>query len=99
MEEYKPQNRINEIEYRRITEKAIQEFKNKFNNQPILDAQTLKEAVYHLDNQLKNTLKEVAPLITKEKPMHNKKPWYDKQLNDQRKILKNRERKCLKYKT
>ena len=64
LEDKKPQNRINEIEYRRITDKAIQEFKDKFNNQPILDAQTLKEAVCQLDNQLQNTLEEVAPLIT-----------------------------------
>ena len=55
------------IEYRRIIETAIQEFKNKFNNQPILDAETFKEAVYQLNNQ-----------------------W---------KILKNRERKWLTYKT
>ena len=46
-------------------DEAIQEFKEKFNNQPILDAQTLEEAVYQLDNQLQNTLEEVAPLITK----------------------------------
>ena len=98
LEEKKPQNRINEIEYRRITETAIQEFKNKFNDQPILDTETLKKAVYQLDNQLKNALKDVAPLITKEKPKHNKKPWYDKQLNDQWKIIKNKETKWLKYK-
>ena len=44
--EKKPQNRINEIEYRRITDEAIQEFKDKFNTQLILDAKTLEEADY-----------------------------------------------------
>ena len=30
-----------------------------------MDAETLEEAVYQLDNQLQNTLEEVAPIITK----------------------------------
>ena len=68
----KPQNKINETEYRRIMDEAIQEFKDKFNIQPILDAKTLEEAVYQLDNQLQNTLDEVAPLITKERSKHEK---------------------------
>ena len=45
-------------------DETIQEFKDKFNNQPILDAETLKDAVYQLDNQLQSTLEEVLPLIT-----------------------------------
>ena len=44
---------------------GIQKFKDKFNNQLILDAQMLAETVYQVDNQLKNTFEEVAPLITK----------------------------------
>ena len=94
----KTQNRINEIEYRRIKE-AIREFKEKFNNQLILDAETLEDVVYQLDNQMQNTLEEVAPLTTEKRSKHNNKPWCNKQLNDQRKILKNREGKWLKYKT
>ena len=78
-------------------DKAIGKFKDKFNIQLILDVQTLEEAVYQLDNQLQNTLEEVVPLITKTSK-HKKKPLYEKQLNDQRKILKKRERKWLKYK-
>ena len=88
----KPQNRIREIEDRRIMDDKIQKFKDKFNNQPILDAETLKDAVYQLDNQLQNTLEGVVPLITKKISRH-KKPWYEKQLNNQGKILKNRVRK------
>ena len=49
-------SRINEIEYRRKTDQAIWEFKDKFKNQLILDAETVDEAVYQLDNQLQNTL-------------------------------------------
>ena len=48
-------------------DETIQEFKDKFNNQPIQDAETLKDAVYQLDNQLQSTPEEVAPLITKER--------------------------------
>ena len=87
LEDRKTQNRINEIEYRRIMDETIQEFKDKFNNQPILDAEALKDAVYQLDNQLQSTLEEVAPLIIKKRSKH-KKTWYDKQLNYQRKYSK-----------
>ena len=73
-------------------DETIQEFKDKFNNQPILDAETLKDAVHQLNNQLQSMLDVVAPLFTK-KRSKQKKPWYDKQLNDQRRILQNRERK------
>ena len=62
-----------------------------------MDAETLEDAVYRLNNPWQSTLDVVAPLITK-KRSKNKKPCYDKQLNIQRKILKNRERKWLKYK-
>ena len=65
-------------------DETIQEFKD---NQPILDAETLKDALYQLDNQLQSTLEEVAPLITK-KRSKQKKPWYDKHFNDQEKYSK-----------
>ena len=58
------------MEYRRITEETIWESKDKLNNQPILDVETLKHAVYQLDNQLQNTLEEVAPIITKKIKAH-----------------------------
>ena len=79
----------------------MKQFKNSSTSakdtQPILEAGTLEDAVYQLDNQLQNTLEEVAPLITKRRSKH-KRTLYDKQLNDQRKIFKNRERKWFKYK-
>ena len=47
-------------------DETIQEFKNKFNDQQILDAETLRDAVYQLDNQLQNALEEVATTNYKE---------------------------------
>ena len=85
------------MEYRRITDKTLQEFEDKFNNQPILDAKAPEDAVCQLNNQLQSTLDAVAPLITKKRSKH-KNPYYDKQLNDQRRIFKYRERKWPKYK-
>ena len=38
------------------------------------------------------TLDEVAPMKTKLKPKHKKKPWYDTDLHGQGRILKNREK-------
>ena len=53
-------------------DETIQEFKDKFNNEPILDSDTLKDAVYQLDNQLQSTLGGGAPLITKKRSKHKK---------------------------
>ena len=53
-------------------EVKIQESKDKFNNQLILDAEKLKDAAYQLNNQLQSTLDVVAPLITKERSKHKK---------------------------
>ena len=72
LEDKKPQNRINEIECRRITAETIEEFKDKFNYQPTLDAETFKDAVYQLDNQLQSSLEEVAPFITKKRSKYKK---------------------------
>ena len=58
------------MEYRRIMDETIQEFKDMSNNQPILDAETLKAAVYQLDNQLQSNLEEVTPLATKKRSKH-----------------------------
>ena len=57
-------------------EETIQEFKDKFNNQPILDAETLKDSAYQLYNQFQSTVDIVAQLITKKRSEH-KKQWYD----------------------
>ena len=55
----------------------------------------LKRAVCQLDNQLQNTLQEVSALITK-KIKAQEKDHGHKQLNNQRKTLKNKERKWFK---
>ena len=59
------QNKWNRIQKNK--DETIQEFKDKFNNQPILDVETLKDAVYQLKNQLQSTLDVVAPQITKKR--------------------------------
>ena len=49
-------------------DKTIQEFKDK----TTLDAETLEDVVYQLNNQLQSTLDVVAPLITKKRSEHKK---------------------------
>ena len=58
-----------------ITDETIQEFKDKFKNKLILDAQMLDETVYQLDNQLQNTLEEVAHLIKKDQSKKETMVW------------------------
>ena len=47
-------------------DESILEFKDRFSNQPILNAETLKDVVYHLNNQLQIALDVVEPFNYKE---------------------------------
>ena len=53
-------------------DETIQELKDKFNNLPILGTESLKDAVYQLNNQLQSTFDVVAPLVTKKRSKHKK---------------------------
>ena len=76
---------------------TIQEFKDKFYNQPPLDAETLEDVVYQLDNQLQSTFEEVAPLITK-KDRSTKNHGMINNLMTKGKYSKIEKEKWLKYK-
>ena len=64
-----------------------------FNNDPIIQATTLEEAVSHLNQEMLRTINLVTPTknvkVKKRKPV----PWYDEELKQQSKLLKNRESK------
>ena len=72
-------------------------FAENLNNDQIIQVTTLEEAVNHLNQKMLRTLNLVAP--TKEVKVKKRKPtpWYDEELKQQRKILKNRECKWFKY--
>ena len=65
-------------------------------NQSILESSDLNQAIDIFRSELQRTLNQIAL----EKPMktrNSKKPWFDKELYDQRRIMKNRERVWLKH--
>ena len=76
-----------------MNENTVHEFCNIFNNDPIMQATALEEAVSNMNEEMFRTLDLVAP--TKEVKSQKRRPylWYDVQLKQQRKILKNREHK------
>ena len=79
-------------EYRKLTEAAMKEFQQSFNNnQPILDATNLEDAIDQLNDQMLRTLNKVAPLKSRRCVRKTPKPWFNKDLLNQRKIVKNRE--------
>ena len=84
-------------EYRKLTTTAITEFRKNFNNQPILDATNLEDAIHQLNDQMLRNLNKVAPLKRRRSLKKAPKSWFNKDLLDQRKIVKNREQKWLKY--
>ena len=49
-------------EYRKLTEAAIMEFQQSFNNQPILDMTNLEDAICQLNDQMLRNLDKGAPM-------------------------------------
>ena len=78
-------------EYRKLTTTAITEFQKNFNNQPILDATNLEDAIHQLNDQMLRNLNKVAPLKRRRSLKKTPKSWFNKDLLAQRKIVKNRE--------
>ena len=78
-------------EYRNLTESAMTEFQESFNNQPILDATNLEDAVNQLNDQMLRNLDTVAPMKMKRSVKKAPKSWFNKDILDQRKMLKSRE--------
>ena len=58
----KPMEASHYKEHRKLTTAAITEFQKNFNNQPILDATNLKDAIHQLNDQMLRNLNQVAPL-------------------------------------
>ena len=82
---------------RKIYENKIHKFCENLNSDPIIQVTILEEAVIHLNQEMPRTLNSVIP--TKEVKVKKRKtaPWNDKELKQQRKILKNKEHKWFKY--
>ena len=81
----------------KFTDDAISKFKNEFGNVPILESTTLDKASEQLNNEMFKTIDKIAPATTKTITSRHKKPWYVEDLKNQRRIMKNRERKWTKY--
>ena len=79
-------------EYRNLTKAAMKEFQQSYNNQPILDATNLKDAINQLNDQMLRNLNKVA-LMKKRSMKKAPKSWFNKDLLDQRKTVKSRARK------
>ena len=97
LSEHKPIVQQLLTKHRRIPRDIMQGSDRHFNNQLILETSDLNQAISRLRNEIQRALNQTAP----EKPMktrnRNKKPWFDKELYDQRRIMKNRERVWLKH--
>ena len=81
-----------------LTDNKIQQFTKVFNNAAILNTNNLDEATNQLNSEILRTLDKIAPQQIKKITARIRKPWCDNDLKHQRQIVKNRERKWLKYK-
>ena len=93
----KPKTKIKGQKIRNINENTIHKFCENFNNDPIMEVTALEEAVNHLNQEMLRTLNLVTP--TKEVKIKKRRPtpWYDEELKQKRKILKNRKCKWFRY--
>ena len=76
------------MEYRKLDKAATTEFQQSFDNQPILDATNLEDAINQLNIQMLRNLEKIAPIKRRRNVKKAPKPWFNKQLLDQRKIVK-----------
>ena len=84
----KPTEKPQYKEYRKLTEAVIKEFQQNFNNQPILDATNLEDAINQLNDQMLRTLNKVTPLKSRRCVKKAPISWFNKDLLNQRKIVK-----------
>ena len=80
-----------------LTDDKVQEFMDEFNNIPILNCSNLNDATNQLNSEVLRTIDKIVPQQVKKITSRIRKPWYDVNLKHQRHIMKNRERKWLKY--
>ena len=80
-----------------LTDNKVQQFIEEFNNTAILNTSNLTDATNQLNSEILRTMDKIAPQQIKKITSRIKKPWYDNDLKHQRQIVKNRERKWLKY--
>ena len=85
------------MEYRKLDKAAITEFQQSFDNQPIFDATDLEDTIYQLNNKMQRNL-DTVETIKRRNVKRPPKLWFKKQLLDQKKNVKSREQKLLKYK-
>ena len=90
-----PKNKIKSVCY--ITDNKVQQFIDEFNNTPMLNTSNLTDASNQLNSEILRTMDKIAPQKFKKTTSRIKKPWNDNDLKHQRQIVKNRERKWLKY--
>ena len=93
--ELKPKTKIKSVH--NLTDNKVQQFIDEFNNTPILNTSNLIDATNQLNSEILRTMDKIAPQQFKKITSRIKKPWYDNDLKHQRQIVKNRERKWLKY--
>ena len=80
-----------------LTDNKIQEFIDEFNNMPILSSTNLTDATNQPKSEIPRTIDKISPKQAKKITSRIRKPWYNVDLKHQRQIVKNRERKWLKY--
>ena len=90
----KPKTKIKKVH--NLTDNKVQEFMDEFNNIPILNSSNLNDATNQLNSKICRTIDKIAPQVKKIN-LRIRKHWYDVDLKHQRHIVKNRERKWLKY--
>ena len=89
--EHKPKVQLL-TKHKKIPDDLVPDFDKHFNNQLVIKAANLDEAINQLRCEMQRTVNQIAPEKTRKTWNRQKKPWFDNELYDPRRIMKNRER-------
>ena len=82
---------------RPLKELTAESFKEEFNNETILQHSKLDQIWEAFNNEVRRTLDKLVPERKPKKKAKPARPWYNSRLLEQKRIVRNRENKYIKY--
>ena len=82
---------------RPLKELTAESFKEEFNNEAILQHSKLDQIWESFNSEVKRTLDKLVPEHKPKKKAKPARPWYNSRLLEQKRIVRNRENKYIKY--
>ena len=93
----KPKPVCKDIQVRKVTDTAIRQIGEHFEDTSIINASSINEAVHAYEKESERLMDKYCPMKKIKVVNKTRVPWFDDNAKTQRKIVRNRERCWLKY--